>query len=248
MKKKIIGEKIYIFEELSSTMDTSKEMIHRGVEEGTVVMARHQRKGRGSNNREWVSKGRDALFSMILDTNISKVNLLPIITAYSILITLEKRTKRKINIKWPNDVLIDGKKISGVLIENFIEGKFSKTIVGVGININSNHKDLKEFIYPSTSLKEILNKETSVLEIVKEFLENFNPLYKKLLCEDIDLEKISKKLYGLGKEIKFRTNYSRNEDSTNIYKIISLNSDGTLKVYNPNGEKLDLSSSEITSN
>ena len=248
MKKKFIGEKIYIFDELSSTMDTSKEMIQRGVEEGTVIMSRYQSMGRGSNNREWFSNGNDALFSIILDANASKVNLLPIITAYSILITLESQTKRKINIKWPNDVLIEGKKISGVLIENFIKGKLSKTIVGVGININSSHKDSKKFIYPATSLKEIVNKETNVLEIVKKFLKNFNILYEKLLLEDINLEKISKKLYGLGEEMKFRTNYTRSKNSTNIYKIISLNGDGTLKVYNSDGEKLNLSYSEITTN
>ncbi len=80
-------------------MDTSKEMIQRGIEEGTVIMAKYQTEGRGSNNREWVSNGDDALFSIILDTDPSKVNLLPIITAYSILVTLENQTRKKINIK-----------------------------------------------------------------------------------------------------------------------------------------------------
>jgi len=250
MKKKIIGEKIYIFDELPSTMDTSKEMIQRGIEEGTVIMAKYQTKGRGSNNREWVSNGDDALFSIILDTDPSKVNLLPIITAYSILVTLKNQTRKKINIKWPNDVLIDGKKISGVLIENLIVGKFSKTIVGVGININSSHKDSKNFIYPSISLKEIINKKTNVLEILENFIKNFNVFYKKLLIEEIDLGIINKNLYGLGKKIEFRTNYVEKQNKTisNIYKIISLNYDGTLKVSNLHGEYLDLSSSEITTN
>ena len=69
-------EKIYIFEELTSTMDKSKEMIERDVEEGTVIMAKKQTKGRGSHNRGWFSDGNDALFSIILDTPISKINLI----------------------------------------------------------------------------------------------------------------------------------------------------------------------------
>lgn len=248
MNKKNIGEKIYIFEELTSTMDKSKEMIERDVEEGTVIMAKKQTKGRGSHNREWFSDGNDALFSIILDTPISKINLIPIITAYSILLTIEAHTKNKINIKWPNDVLIDDKKISGVLIENFIKDGISKTILGIGININSDHNQSKNFIYPSTSLKEILNRKVDVLDILNQFLNNFDYIYKSLMLDKLNLEKISDKLYALGEEINFRTNYSMNQNKSenNRYKILKLNSDGTLKVSNSKGIIQNLSYSEIT--
>ena len=136
---KNIGEKIYIFDQLTSTMDKAKEMVANGIDDGTVIMAKKQTNGRGSNNREWISDGNDALFSIVLDLSTSKISLIPIITAYSILLTLEAHMNKKINIKWPNDVLVDEKKISGVLIENFIQGGVSKTILGVGININSSH-------------------------------------------------------------------------------------------------------------
>tara|TARA_B100000579_G_scaffold437715_1_gene468555 strand:+ start:134896 stop:135645 length:750 start_codon:yes stop_codon:yes gene_type:complete len=248
MIKKNIGEKIYIFEELTSTMDKSKEMIERGVEVGTIIMAKKQTNGRGSNNREWISDGNDALFSIILDTPISKVNLIPIITAYSILLTIESYTRRKINIKWPNDVLIDGKKVSGVLIENFINEDSNKTILGVGININSHHKESKNFIYPSISLKEILKRNIDVLDVLNEFLNNFNLIYKKLILDQINLGKISERLFGIEEEIIFRTNYSIDDKKSenNKYKILNLNNDGTLRVSNSKGEVLNLSYSEIT--
>tara|TARA_B100001175_G_scaffold315106_1_gene325934 strand:+ start:2062 stop:2805 length:744 start_codon:yes stop_codon:yes gene_type:complete len=245
MMKKNIGEKIYIFQELISTMDTSKEMIQRGVDEGTVIMAKNQTAGRGSNNREWISDGNDALFSMILESNTTKVNLISIITAYSILLTIEKFTKEKITIKWPNDVMIDNRKISGVLIENYIKNDFSKTIIGVGININSIHKISKNFIYPSVSLKEIVNKKVDILEVLNKFLRIFNHIYKKYTKNDLNLEVISERLYGLGQEINFRTNYSNNKSESNIFKIIKLNKDGTLRVSNSDTKVLDLSSSEI---
>ncbi|MBA47005.1 MAG: biotin--[acetyl-CoA-carboxylase] ligase [Dehalococcoidia bacterium] len=246
---KNIGEKIYIFDQLTSTMDKAKEMVANGIDDGTVIMAKKQTNGRGSNNREWISDGNDALFSIVLDLSTSKISLIPIITAYSILLTLEAHMNKKINIKWPNDVLVDEKKISGVLIENFIQGGVSKTILGVGININSSHSGSQNFIYPSTSLMEILNKKIDVLLIVDQFLNNFNLLYKNLFLDKINLEKISEKLYGTGKIIDFRTNYSTDENMSenNKYKILGLNSDGTLRVSNSKKEILSLSYSEISS-
>ena len=89
MIKNSIGKKIYIFDKLSSTMDKSKELINNGVSNGTVIVARYQTKGRGSNNRDWISEGNDALFSIILDIDKSKVNLLSIVSAYSVLSMLK---------------------------------------------------------------------------------------------------------------------------------------------------------------
>ena len=99
MKKNIIGNKIYIFDKLSSTMDKSKELINNGVSNGTVIVAKYQTEGRGSNNRDWISEGNDALFSIILDIDKSKVNLLSIISAYSVLTMLKNvLSNQKINI------------------------------------------------------------------------------------------------------------------------------------------------------
>ena len=248
MIKNSIGKKIYIFDKLSSTMDKSKEFINNGVSNGTVIVARYQTEGRGSNNRNWISEGNDALFSIILDVDKSKVNLLSIVSAYSVLSVLQDiLSNEEINIKWPNDVLVNGKKISGTLIENVIHGNMVKSIVCVGININSRHESTNNFIYPSVSLMELIEKEFDVLTVIEMYISKFSVYYSKLINNKIDIDNISKNLYGLEKKVSFRTNYLKTKNnSNNLYKIINLNKDGTLRVEDSNGEKINLSASEIS--
>ncbi|MED5284305.1 MAG: biotin--[acetyl-CoA-carboxylase] ligase [Chloroflexota bacterium] len=247
MKKNIIGNKIYIFDKLSSTMDKSKELINNGVSNGTVIVAKYQTEGRGSNKRDCISEVNDALFSIILDIDKSKVNLLSIISAYSVLTMLKNvLSDQKINIKWPNDVLVNGQKISGTLIENVIQGNQIKSIVGIGININSNHQAINNFIYPSVSLMELMGKKFDVLTVIEMYLSKFSFFYSELINNKIDIKNISKSLYGLEKKVSFRTNYlNKKNHSNNFYKIINLNKDGTLKVEDSNGNKINLSASEI---
>tara|TARA_B110001454_G_scaffold97025_1_gene91831 strand:- start:973 stop:1725 length:753 start_codon:yes stop_codon:yes gene_type:complete len=246
MKKVFIGSKIYIFDELTSTMDLSKEMILNNIEEGTTIVANVQSNGRGSNGRKWVSKDEDALFSLILKPLNSRLNLLSIITSYSIMKVLEKITTKDIKIKWPNDVLVDGKKISGVLVENYINTS-NYSIIGIGINVNSNHKDKKNFIYPSTSIKDILGEKTSRFSIIKLFLDRFQNDYNDLINNRIKISDISNHLFALGELTTFRSNYKnlQKESNKTKYKILYLNIDGTLTVSNNKGERINISSSEI---
>ena len=248
MIKNSIGKKIYIFDKLSSTMDKSKEFINNGVSNGTVIVARYQTEGRGSNNRNWISEGNDALFSIILDVDKSKVNLLSIVSAYSVLSVLQDiLSNEEIKIKWPNDVLVNGKKISGTLIENVIHGNMVKSIVGIGININSRHESTNNFIYPSVSLMELIEKEFDVLTVIEMYISKFSVYYSKLINNKIDIDNISKNLYGLEKKVSFRTNYlNKKNNSNDLYKIINLNKDGTLRVEDSNGDEINLSASEIS--
>jgi len=248
MKNNFVLKRMYIFDELSSTMDISKEFIDRSVSEGIVIISKSQTKGRGSNKRKWISMGDDALFSIIIQPPVEKINLIPIVTAYSIFVTLKNIVDEKITIKWPNDVLVEGEKISGVLIENYIHNKLSNTVIGIGININSNHKGQNRFIYPSVSLKDITNQNLDVFSIILKFLDNFKIFYEKLINDDLDLNIISKNLHALGEKVNFRTHYKqleKNKSENIFYKIISLNEDGTLKVADDDGNITNLSNSEI---
>ncbi|MCH2674045.1 MAG: biotin--[acetyl-CoA-carboxylase] ligase [Dehalococcoidia bacterium] len=246
MKKIYIGKKKYIFNEISSTMDIANFFIHTGIEEGTVVVAKFQTDGRGSNQRKWLSNGNDALFSIIMKPEISLMSTLPIISAFSIYKVLEKFIDTEIKIKWPNDVLVDGKKISGVLVENHIKSD-NYSIIGIGININSDHKKNNTFIYPSVSLMELLNEKIQPLEIVEDVLKSFENIYNEILIGKLKISNLSDKLYGLNKRVAFRTNYkSFDRQSENAYyKIISLNDDGTLEVLDKNGKKISINASEI---
>ncbi|MFL2648693.1 MAG: biotin--[acetyl-CoA-carboxylase] ligase [Dehalococcoidia bacterium] len=246
MNKIYLGKKIYIFEKVTSTMDVSKILINNQVDEGTVVISKFQTNGRGSNKREWHSEGKDALFSIILKPNKKYINLLSVLTAFSISKALEKFINTGIKIKWPNDVLVRGKKISGILIENYIKDE-NYSVIGIGINVNSDHSRNNSFIYPSVSLKEIIKREISTYELINEIILALETDYNDFMTGGINISEISNKLYGLNQNLTFRTNYKAlDKKSKNTkYKILKLNDDGTLLVSDNKCNKLSLNASEI---
>ena len=246
MNKIYLGKKVYIFEKVTSTMDVSKRLISNQVDEGTVVVSKFQTNGRGSNKREWHSEGKDALFSLILKPDDKYINLLSVLTAFSISKVLEKFIDTEIKIKWPNDVLVGGKKISGVLIENYIKDE-NYSVIGIGINVNSNHNRNNSFIYPSVSLKEVIKREISTYELINHIILAFENDLNDYIAGKIKISEISNKLFGLNQKLTFRTNYKAldKKAKNSEYKIIKLNDDGTLLVSDNQCNKFSLNASEI---
>lgn len=178
---KIFGKKIVYHETVSSTMDIAFQRALERAPEGTVVCAEHQTKGRGRLGRTWASpKGKGIYMSVILrpkfsPLEVAKVTLLAAVSACE---ALQKITDLKALIKWPNDILIDGKKCAGILTELSAETDQVKfVIVGMGINVNSvkNHLPLG-----ATSLKEESQKEFSRIKILQEVLRDMEKWYLRL--------------------------------------------------------------------
>lgn len=115
----------------------------------TIVRAETQTSGRGRRGRKWISDKGNLFFSMALEFELKNIGSLVLISALSIAQTLEELDNTQdIKLKWPNDVLLNRKKVSGILIE---KGNGNYMIVGIGINIVSSPDD-KDLIYPTTSL------------------------------------------------------------------------------------------------
>ena len=188
---RIFGKKIYYFNSLSSTMEKARELAGKGEEEGTVVVAESQSKGRGRWGRDWFSPQGGLYFSLILKP---KKNLhphllplshpqdgspslrgrieergkpLPILAGLCLKKAIKKITGLDSRMKLPNDILINGKKVAGILMER----TDSFLILGMGINTNIEEGQLTEF--SATSLAQLTGKKIDNEKLLREFLQDF---------------------------------------------------------------------------
>ncbi len=179
--------RILHYETLQSTNDFAKELLKQGASEGLVVFADYQTDGRGRFERRWQSpKGKDLLFSLVVKPRLLKANQVPLMTqvaAASIRDTIQKQFGIKSNIKKPNDVLIDGKKVCGILIEASTTSP-KKTIdglvIGIGINVNSRKKEL---LKTATSLYEATGVRHDRIQVLNCFLNDLRDSYQQLLTK-----------------------------------------------------------------
>ena len=139
-RTRIIGREIQVFEETTSTNDLMARVARSGVKEGVVIFAEAQSKGRGRMGRSWISPARKGLwFSVLLRPEIQPqaATQLTIAAATSLARAITLQTGIVPEIKWPNDILIRGKKIAGILTEMSAELDHLKEIIlGIGIDVN----------------------------------------------------------------------------------------------------------------
>ncbi|MDD5355509.1 MAG: biotin--[acetyl-CoA-carboxylase] ligase [Candidatus Omnitrophica bacterium] len=175
---KIIAKEIHHYDMVPSTMNIAMELAIKGCKEGTVVCAEGQYKGRGRLSRFWSSpKHKGIYFSLVLRPRISAIESpkLTLLSAVSVCEAIRNFTKLDCLIKWPNDLIIDNKKIGGILTEMNAEMDMVKfMIIGIGINVNT-----PESLLPAhaTSLKEKLGSRLLRIELLKEILSAIDKEY-----------------------------------------------------------------------
>ena len=170
--KRIFGKKIYRHHCLSSTMEKARELAAKGEQEGTVVVTGTQSKGRGRWGRSWFSPAGGLYFSLILRPEKKKlIKPIPILAGLSLKRAIKKVTGIASRMKLPNDILIDGKKVAGILLEK----KDLFLILGIGINTNIEEEELKEF--PGTSLAHLTGKKIGNKKLLRTFLQDFEESY-----------------------------------------------------------------------
>jgi len=145
-KTRVIGRDIRVFEQTTSTNDVIEKLARDGVKEGVVVFAESQTRGRGRLGRKWLSPARKGLwFSVLLrpESNPQETTRLTVASATALRRAIQSETGVKPEIKWPNDILIGGKKVAGILTEMSAElDRVKHVILGIGIDVN---QELDEF-------------------------------------------------------------------------------------------------------
>ncbi|MGK9368928.1 biotin--[acetyl-CoA-carboxylase] ligase [Melioribacter sp. Ez-97] len=181
----IIGRNFVYCDEVESTNDLllkSKDFNQHG----TVLLAEYQTHGKGRKNREWISNsGQNLTFSILLKQNYpeKKINLINLLSSLSVAQALENLYQLNVELKWPNDVLVNKKKIAGILLESTSKGKkIEKLVVGIGINVNQPNFPGKFEIQPTSIRKEfksIVSRERLLSEILNLFENLLETAFEK---------------------------------------------------------------------
>lgn len=206
LKTKTLGFEIHCFEELPSTNDYAKTLIQQGVEDGVVVLARRQTSGRGRMQRMWESPEGGIWMTVILKPQLSLADAAKLTLSTGVALTYACRGLYglDVQIKWPNDLVYQGRKIAGILGEVVGEWNTVQTLIlGIGINANLERKGLSPDI-PAATLKELLGHPLNLNDLVIAFLKALEIEIKSL--EAGDIEGLQKRWLayaaGIGKEVQ----------------------------------------------
>jgi len=184
LKTKTIGQRIHAYRSVKSTNDIAAELAQAGEPEGTIVTAEQQTKGRGRLGRSWHSPpGLGIYVSIILKPKFApgKAPGLAIMTSVALADAVSKVCKAQVHIKWPNDILISGKKAAGILTELSADrDRIDHVIVGVGINVNHRSDDFPEELRSiATSLRVANRRKVKRVALFQQFLRNLEREYRR---------------------------------------------------------------------
>lgn len=178
-----IGRKIFFYPELVSTNLKAFELGRAGEPEGTAVIADAQTGGKGRIGRRWVSPPSVNLYTSIIlrpDVAPSSAHMLTLLSAVAAAEAVGGFIDVRPEVKWPNDILIDSRKVAGILMEMDAEpDRVNFVVAGIGININMAASAMPEEIRKNaTSLKEKAGKEVSRVDVARELYASFEKWYK----------------------------------------------------------------------
>jgi BirA family biotin operon repressor/biotin-[acetyl-CoA-carboxylase] ligase len=239
---KFVGRNFLYYPSVTTTMDVARKEAKAGASEGTVVVAEEQTTGRARLGRTWINPPGVVAASIILHPEMSQLIRLTMVASLATSRCIEKATGLKTSIKWPNDVLVNGKKISGILTESALRGQsVDWAVIGIGINVNFDPKEYPEIADIATSLSVELNKEVSELEVLLNLLNELEFFYSALRKGEPIYQQWRDKLETLGKVVQVKTG----ADVEKGYAQ-SVDEDGALLLRRQGGELVRIIAGEVT--
>lgn len=237
---------IQCFNRVGSTNTVAIAMAQNGADEGTAVTSKIQTSGRGRLGRSFLSKKGGVYFSVVLRPKISPNDTLFITVAAAVAAcrAIEAVSGKKCEIKWVNDIYINGKKVCGILTEGGFgaDGALDYAVLGVGINLFAPKGDFPDYLPLADSVfhkkDKILFKNRVKTQIIGEFANKFFAFYDKLQEKDY-IKEYRQRSFLTGKEITF-TRQEKNYKAT----VVGIDDDARL-VINQDGKTDTLSHGEI---
>lgn len=250
LKTEIFGRNLYYYDSVESTQKIASKLANEAAEEGTVVISEEQTAGRGRMDRKWHSPKHTGIWMSILlrpKIPISKAPQLTLITAVGVVQAIEEATELLPQIKWPNDIMVNGKKITGILTELQAEAdSIHSVIIGIGMNVNTLEADFPEEIRRTASSLSIeAGRTIGREELIRTILEKLEKLYFLYLTKGFLPIKLMWESYAIsiGKQIIART--ITGEISG---KAIGITEDGVLLIEDSAGVIHHIYSADINMN
>ncbi|MBF7096414.1 biotin--[acetyl-CoA-carboxylase] ligase [Alkalibacter mobilis] len=247
LNTKKLGKVLYLHKSVESTNDMLKQLAKDGASEGTAIISEEQLKGKGRRGKTFFSpKGQGIYMSILLRPKSDPAQSLSITVKAAVAAsrTIEEFVSGNVQIKWVNDVFVDGRKVAGILTEASLEmesGTLEYVIVGIGINVTGKSEDLPNEIkdtaaFMSESAKVDLNRN----EIAARFLNNFEDIYYNDEFDSV-IEEYREKSYLTGKDVVV-IRHDGNREGT----VLGIENNGGLLVRYENGDTGILDSGEVS--
>ncbi len=253
LKGSFIGKNIYYEEKVDSTNTLARELSVKGVKNGSVVISDYQEKGRGRNGKIWTSPcGCNIYMSIILKPKFSPevAQGMTILAAVSVADAIAEVASLKPQIKWPNDILIGSKKVSGILTEMSTQNMIIEhIIVGIGINVNAEENDMEDGIKNIATSLLIESKKTDGFtgllnrnKLITSILNKFDKYYEMFLSTGLSsvLQYYQKYFNMIGKEIEINIKDKRVKG-----QVVGIDSKGALLIKTGENELEKVVSGEI---
>lgn len=252
LKTKWVGSTLYFQEETGSTNNDAKAYAEQGAEHGTTVVSDKQTAGKGRRGRVWQSPaGRNTYFSVLLKPDFApdRASMVTLVMALGVVQAIEEITKLPAQIKWPNDIVINRKKVVGMLTEMSVTPEMNEiqyVVVGVGTNVNASSIDEfpEEIRQMATSLRMEAGHLVNRAELTESMFRHFEENYE-IFLETLDLsglmDEYQKHLINVGAQVRVL-------DPAGEYCGISrgINAEGELLVQRENGELVNVYAGEVS--
>ena len=206
LQTQFVGQNFLFFHNIPSTMDTAREEALHKAPEGTAVFAERQTAGRGRMKREWLTPEGNVAVSIVLYPPPELFNQLIMLASVSVVNAIKQTTGIDCSIKWPNDILIDSKKVCGILIETRVDKQGTGyAVLGIGINVAlqaAQHKEINEI---ATSLEEKAGCPVSREKLLINLFSEIEKLYEQMK-QGVSIYSLWKNKLGmLGKHVRVQS-------------------------------------------
>ena len=238
---------IYFHDELASTNDEARRLVQKGAPKGSLVIANRQKGGRGRRGREWQSPAGGIWFSLILRPDIPLL-LAPRVSVFTVVIVAEAISAsidHEASIKWPNDIFIKNRKVSGILIELSAElDRVSYMVIGIGINANMRGDELSGDVKDSaTTLMDEVGKKIDRKALVASIATRYYKELDRVFTDRYQdyLERWRKHSLILEREVSIKE-----DGKETIGKALDISENGALIVELTDGTKKVFESGEVS--
>ena len=202
----LIGRKVYYYPSVNSTNNTARQLAQEGETEGSVVITEIQSAGKGRLARTWLTPKGNLAMSVILKPSLEYLSQLIMVASLSVVYAIKLTCGIDAQIKWPNDVLINGKKVCGILIESEIKKNIvNYTIIGIGINVNYDPSSTPDIAALATSLFNETGNQILLEDLYCAVLTEMEKLYFQVKAGTRICNEWQKHMETLGRHIMVRS-------------------------------------------
>ncbi|MEI8132433.1 MAG: biotin--[acetyl-CoA-carboxylase] ligase [Leptolinea sp.] len=236
---------IRYFDVTGSTNNDAMAWISQGAPDGSLIVADEQTAGRGRMQRKWVTrKGAALAFSLIFHPqNYTNLPLYAPLGALGVAMAIEDLYSAQPQIKWPNDVLLNRKKVCGILTEaSWQENRLEGIVLGIGINIASSAVRAEdEFIFPASSLQSSFEKSVNRLDLLEEVIRLIFT-WREILSTPDFIQAWNQRLAFRGEEVHINSVGQENLTGT----ILKISQDGLLWIRQKDGKDVSISAGDVS--